>query len=266
MSIECGECERDIRGGHAETCSRYLDQCVGELHDVATTIQADYEGLETEQVKAIRESIRYLERMARGNVDRLANAAAGDLPEGYEITLTMERDSATIRGHGSGDWHCEPSPDSTLAGQVQDAMEMIAKHDAMQRQSAVPPRAFDAPAVFEIINPSDKCFFTAESLIDAAAVTLMLGSGKYGAEPLEANVPRVPMFIFGGHDEWAHEQFGMTVFGLFDHEQHHRLNELVQALRSVRYPEGYERSSMNNIVGRAHEIAEVVLKKYEDEK
>jgi hypothetical protein len=23
MSIECGECERDLRGGHLDTCSRY---------------------------------------------------------------------------------------------------------------------------------------------------------------------------------------------------------------------------------------------------
>lgn len=24
MSLECSECERDLRGGHAEDCSRYL--------------------------------------------------------------------------------------------------------------------------------------------------------------------------------------------------------------------------------------------------
>ena len=27
MSIECSECERDLRGGHAEKCSRYVRSC-----------------------------------------------------------------------------------------------------------------------------------------------------------------------------------------------------------------------------------------------
>lgn len=27
MSIECGECERDLRGGHDEGCSRYKPPC-----------------------------------------------------------------------------------------------------------------------------------------------------------------------------------------------------------------------------------------------
>lgn len=25
MSSECSECERDLRGGHSEDCSRYID-------------------------------------------------------------------------------------------------------------------------------------------------------------------------------------------------------------------------------------------------
>jgi len=27
MSIECRECERDLRGGHDEECSRYVKPC-----------------------------------------------------------------------------------------------------------------------------------------------------------------------------------------------------------------------------------------------
>jgi hypothetical protein len=27
MSLECSECEHDLRGGHAETCSRYRKPC-----------------------------------------------------------------------------------------------------------------------------------------------------------------------------------------------------------------------------------------------
>lgn len=31
MSIECGECERDLRGGHASSCSRYVDKRLDTL-------------------------------------------------------------------------------------------------------------------------------------------------------------------------------------------------------------------------------------------
>ena len=36
MSIECSECERDLRGGHDESCSRYVrpcDQCLNSECD-----------------------------------------------------------------------------------------------------------------------------------------------------------------------------------------------------------------------------------------
>ena len=34
MSVECSECERDMRGGHAEDCSHYnpeMDKCTCDL-------------------------------------------------------------------------------------------------------------------------------------------------------------------------------------------------------------------------------------------
>ena len=36
MSIECGECEHDLRGGHDPSCSRYVkpcDECLREECD-----------------------------------------------------------------------------------------------------------------------------------------------------------------------------------------------------------------------------------------
>lgn len=53
MSIECGECERDLRGGHAQGCSRHAcrgDNAVacakiryGLSHDEATEEPCDCE-------------------------------------------------------------------------------------------------------------------------------------------------------------------------------------------------------------------------------
>lgn len=137
MSIECGECERDIRGGHAETCSRYLDQCAGELHDVATTIQADNDGLETEHVKAIREAIRYLERMARGNVDRLANAAARDLPEGYAISVYTENGAGHVEAWDAyGDELPVEMADRSIEEQVRETVDLALNHAANRASEA----------------------------------------------------------------------------------------------------------------------------------
>lgn len=131
MSIECGECEHDIRGGHDPSCSRYLDQCVGELHDVATTIQADDEGLETEHVKAIREYIRYLERMARGNVDRLVNAAARDLPSGYQMSVYTENGAGYVEAWDVyGDQLPVDTADRSIEDQIRETVDLALNHAA----------------------------------------------------------------------------------------------------------------------------------------
>ena len=133
---------------------------------------------------------------------------------------------------------------------------------------------------YDLVNPSDPVTFEAPDLKIAALVTLILGHGQYAANPEDESAEGVPSMLFGGAEEWWNEHFQepMENAGERDRER------LAAALRSVCYgsvtdrklydsaveaidsPEkraafiaewnDRNRSSMNNIMGRAHSIAE----------
>lgn len=134
---------------------------------------------------------------------------------------------------------------------------------------------------YEIINPSDKTSFMAPNLMIASLVTMILGGGQYGAEPENPDENEgVPLMLFGGADEWWQEHFpDEPMEGAIDRHQ----SDVAACLRTVAYggitdrklfdsaikaidhPEKRDafvkewndrnRSSLNNIMGRAHEIA-----------
>lgn len=135
--------------------------------------------------------------------------------------------------------------------------------------------------LYEIINPSDPCTFLAPDVITAFLVVALLGEGRYAAEPQEEGVEKVPLFLFGGSQEWWEKHGdGEPMEGMIDRH----LATLVPALRSVcvgRVSErrlfdmalesiddaakkaafvarwnDEKRSSMNDIMGRAHHYAE----------
>ena len=134
---------------------------------------------------------------------------------------------------------------------------------------------------YEIINPSDKCGFYADTHLVAVLVTLLLGNGQYSAQPSEDGAEEVPFFMFGGFDEYWAERFpDEPVDGVMDRHE----AEIITALRSTCYGSSEDRkiydaaleaitddakraefvekwndenrSSMNNIMGRAHELAD----------
>jgi hypothetical protein len=108
---------------------------------------------------------------------------------------------------------------------------------------------------FEIVNPSDPYTFTAPTLEIAALVVCLLGEGKYGGTSLDT--PRgvdVPIFIFGGHDEWFKEQFGCTFEDSYERTDKLALADSFDTVTLGRA----ERSSMNNIGGRAKRYAKAL--------
>lgn len=113
---------------------------------------------------------------------------------------------------------------------------------------------------YEIINPSDPYTMTADDLQIAAAVVCLLGEGKYAAKPTAGAGSEVPMFLFGGHDKWFAQMFGMNFEATIDHVMTHRGDELAQALESVTLA-SQERSSLNDIGGRAKAMAQAVRRK-----
>lgn len=81
---------------------------------------------------------------------------------------------------------------------------------------------------YELINPSDPYTFIAEDLETAAHVVFAL-SPAYGARPKDEGNEGVPIFIFGGWEEWYTEKFGRTP----DEELIAKKNAIADALDSM---------------------------------
>ena len=135
---------------------------------------------------------------------------------------------------------------------------------------------------YELHNPSDPYTFIAA---DKEVATLVIGllSPAFGADTQDgAEENRVPVFIFGGYDEWYQEEFGRTPvdglnarkkevgeamqsFMLGGFEDRARYNAALEAIDDpakrdafmAKWQDG--RSSLNNIGGAAHEIGKVLL-------
>lgn len=134
---------------------------------------------------------------------------------------------------------------------------------------------------YKLANPSDPYTFAADDLETAALVVFML-STAYGANTKNGEVA-VPIFIFGGADEWYAEQFGRNVeegitakkeqliaalksMTLGNFEDRRRYEAALAAITEpdkkaefiAKWQDG--RSSLNDIGTRCHEIAEALLK------
>ena len=133
--------------------------------------------------------------------------------------------------------------------------------------------------LYEIVNPSDTITFSAPDFITAALVTLLLGGGAYSAKPENDQAESVPMFFFGGFDKWWEERFSEPA----NYAADRHAATVIPALRSVclggfagrkLYDKALEaiddptkkaafiadwndqkRTSMNDIMGRAHDLA-----------
>jgi len=60
--------------------------------------------------------------------------------------------------------------------------------------------------VYDIVNPSDPYTMDAPDLATALSAVCLLGEGRYGLRDRDGAVV-VPVFLFGGHDEWARANF-----------------------------------------------------------
>jgi len=109
---------------------------------------------------------------------------------------------------------------------------------------------------FELINPSDEYHLEAPDLKVAAIACLIIGGGAYGLLFLDGSGEvAVPLFIFGGHDEWFIDKFRADFETTLQEVLGNRCEELCACLESFVIPNGGERSSMNSIGRRAKETA-----------
>ena len=131
---------------------------------------------------------------------------------------------------------------------------------------------------YELHNPSDPYTFIAENReVDTIAVALI--STAFGADTQDKNPEsHVPIFLFGGFDEWYKETFGrepmegldalrdkvieaLSSFMLGHFSDRARYNAALEAItdpiKREQFIEKWQdgRSSLNDIGGKAHRIA-----------
>ncbi len=135
---------------------------------------------------------------------------------------------------------------------------------------------------YELINPSDPYTFIAA---DKEVAALVIGSLSlaFGAETKnKAEENRVPIFMFGGFEEWYQEEFGrtpaeglaakknevgeaLTSFMIGHFEDRVRYNAALEAIDDPEKAEVFKtkwqdrRTSLNNIGGVAHSIGKNLL-------
>lgn len=133
---------------------------------------------------------------------------------------------------------------------------------------------------YKLINPSDPYTFIAEDL-EVAALTVFSLTTLFGAKPKDSGAEEVPVFMFGGAEDWYTEHFGRAVkegmqakraavadalasmmFGDFEDRRRYDC-----ALKAITEPEARERfirewqdghSSMNDIGSAAHRNAKIL--------
>ena len=111
---------------------------------------------------------------------------------------------------------------------------------------------------FEIINPSDKAFIEGEVDVCCMA-TILFARGQYGLAQVDGEL-EMPLFLFGGCDEWFKKQFGKETQALYDEMS---VEEISAALHSVHL--AGERSSLNDFTSYAHKLGDQLLSKRVDE-
>lgn len=110
---------------------------------------------------------------------------------------------------------------------------------------------------YEIVNPSDKCFLTSPSLLLAAVAICLLGEGSYALTDTETGEKAVPLFLFGGHDAFFQEKFGITLNDAIGQcTAPENAPQLAEVLQSVEYDS--KPGSLNNIKDRADQLALMV--------
>lgn len=98
--------------------------------------------------------------------------------------------------------------------------------------------------IFEIINPSDKCTLEAFDHEVASIACCLIGGGKYALDGIDTDL-EVPLFIFGGHDDWFSEKFKRTLEESIIHVKSTKIDALINCLNSVLIGGAESRASFN---------------------
>lgn len=106
---------------------------------------------------------------------------------------------------------------------------------------------------YEISNPSDKAFIESDDFETVCIATCILGHGYYGLKDLES-ITKMPIFIFGGSDEFFKENFKKSFEECLESADKIKLADAFESIHLAG-----ERSSMNDIVKSAKRYAKLFM-------
>ena len=87
--------------------------------------------------------------------------------------------------------------------------------------------------IYEIVNPSDAYTIAANDHAVAAVACFLLSNGQYAFEPVDGTEEMsVPIFMFGGADDWCREHFDIDATGLIMKVMDEKRAELIACLES----------------------------------
>jgi len=101
---------------------------------------------------------------------------------------------------------------------------------------------------YELINPSDKIYFDADSDIVSFFCVVMISNGKFSAENTETGWSGA-IYLFGISNDALEIELGMDVESFVNINR----EDINKCFKSFRYDS--ERSSMNKIVDYAHGLS-----------
>ncbi len=101
-------------------------------------------------------------------------------------------------------------------------------------------------ALYEIINMSDAYTIECPSLDIAFTVCILLGEGQYGMQSLEDESLKVPIFLFGGVEEWCSEKFGSAANAVLRSTLDDKAAEVATSLESCVIGDRSDREMFTN--------------------
>jgi hypothetical protein len=117
--------------------------------------------------------------------------------------------------------------------------------------------------IYEIVNPSDPYTMETDNLLAACIACTMLGAGKYALRQQDGEV-EMPLFIFGGIEQWFEKKFEKPIAELLDGS-----NDIpvIEALDSVLIGDATDRKIYKAAIEKMDaEAVKVFRKEWQDKK
>lgn len=114
---------------------------------------------------------------------------------------------------------------------------------------------------YKIVTPSDRVIVTSDDELVAAIAVLFLGEGRYGLRRVDDDESVLPIFLFGGAEEWLKER-GIDDIGTYLREH---ATQIAVVLESAFYGSASELRALDAaLAGQPDDAAAKARRTYND--